>query len=342
MTQHVRIPWLAAALVSATLLLVGCNSAVPDGAPTTGGDSAGGTVRLGYSAWPGWFPWKVAEEQGFFQDNGVDVELTYFDSYTDSINALNTGNLDANSQTLNDTLASVSGGAEQVVVLTNDNSTGNDAIIAAPGITSIADLKGKRVAAEQGTVDHFLLLLALEEAGLTEKDVQFTPLLTDAAAAAFVAGRVDAVGVFAPFTTTALGLPGSTVISDSKDFPSAISDHLVFSKPFVDANRESVQGLVDAWFDALAWIEANPEPAVAIMAEQGGVTPEEYAEYDAGTTILSRQENLAAFEPGDTVKKLDFQARKISTFLTSTGLAESEPELDNLFDASFVEAADAP
>ena len=61
------------------------------------------------------------------------MELKYFDSYTDSLTALATGNVDANSQTLNDTLSSVSGGAKQTIVLVNDNSTGNDQIIAAAG-----------------------------------------------------------------------------------------------------------------------------------------------------------------------------------------------------------------
>lgn len=335
MLLSLRSRRLAALLLTAGLLTAGCADA-----PGSSARADGGTVRLGYSAWPGWFPWKVAEEQGFFEDNGVAVELTYFDSYTDSINALNTGNLDANSQTLNDTLASVSGGAEQTVVLTNDNSTGNDAIIAAPGITSVAQLKGKRVAAEQGTVDHFLLLLALEEAGLTEEDVEFTPLLTDAAAAAFVSGRVDAVGVFAPFTTTALSREGSTVLASSEDFPGAISDHLVFDEEFVEANGESVQGVVDAWFDALAWIADNRDAAVKTMAEQGGVTPAEYAEYDAGTTILTKEQNLAAFAPGDTAAHLDHQARVLSDFLTSTGLAEQAPDLDGLFDETFVEASE--
>ncbi len=112
-------------------------------------------------------------------------------------------------------------------MLVNDNSTGNDQIIAGEGINSVADLKGKKVAVEQGTVDHYLLLLALQKAGLTEKDIELIPLLTDAAAAAFVAGQVDAVGVFAPFTTTALERPGSKAIATSADFPGAIPDHLV-------------------------------------------------------------------------------------------------------------------
>src|SRR5690349_6226505 len=187
---------------------------------TGDGSAAGGAkVTIGFSAWPGWFPWQVAAEKGLFAKNGVNVELKYFDSYTDSLTALSTGNLTANSQTLNDTLSSVSGGARQTIVLVNDNSTGNDQIIAAPGISSVAELKGKKVAVEQGTVDHYLLLLALRKAGLSESDIELKPLLTDAAAAAFVAGQVDAVGVFAPFTSTALQRGGSKAITTSKDFP---------------------------------------------------------------------------------------------------------------------------
>lgn len=341
---------LAVSVLALGLLAAGCGGGdddepavtAPSASGTTTAASAapsGATIRLGYSAWPGWFPWKVAEEQGFFAKNGVNVKLTYFDSYTDSLTALATGNLDANSQTLNDTLASVSGGDKQTIVLTNDNSTGNDAIIAAPGITSIADLKGKKVAAEAGTVDHFLLLLALKDAGLTEDDVEFTPLLTDAAAAAFVSGQVDAVGVFAPFTTTALGLKGSTVIKSSKDFPGAISDHVAFSTEFIAAHKTEVQGLVSAWYDALDYIKTNRDAAIAIMAKQGGVTPAEYAEYDAGTTLFDKAQNLASFTPGTDATHLDHQAGVLADFLVESKLTDTKPDLTGLLDPSFAMAA---
>jgi NitT/TauT family transport system substrate-binding protein len=314
-------------------LLGGC----ADTATATAGKAT--TVRLGFSAWPGWFPWQVAQEQGLFAKNGVTVDAKYFESYTDSLTALSTGNLDANSQTLNDTLSSVSGGAKQTVVLVNDNSTGNDQIIARPGINSVADLKGKKVAAEQGTVDHYLLLLALRKAGLTEKDVQFTPLLTDAAAAAFVAGKVDAVGVFAPFTTTALGLKGSKAVATSKDFPGAIPDHLVFASSFVKEHPTEVQAVVQTWYDTLAWIKANPGRAIGIMAKRGGVSAADYKTYDAGTTIFTRRQSLDAFAAGSTPANLDYQAGLIGDFLVSTGLAEEKPSTDGLLEPRFVEAA---
>jgi NitT/TauT family transport system substrate-binding protein len=322
------------AVAAATILLIaGCADKSDSKA-----EAGSTTVRLGFSAWPGWFPWQVAQEQGLFARNGITADVKYFESYTDSLTALSTGNLDANSQTLNDTLSSVSGGAKQTVVLVNDNSTGNDQIIARPGINSIADLKGKKVAAEQGTVDHYLLLLALRRAGLTEKDVQFTPLLTDAAAAAFVAGKVDAVGVFAPFTTTALGLKGSKAIATSKDFPGAIPDHLVFGSAFVKDHPTEVQAMVQTWFDTTAWIKANPDKAVAIMAKRGGVSAADYTTYDSGTTIFTRQQNLDAFASGSTPANLDYQAAQIGDFLVSTGLADQKPSLDGLLEPQFVQA----
>ena len=320
------------------LALAGCNDQATTGGAGGGGGDSGGKITLGFSAWPGWFPWQVAADQGLFAKNGVDVEVKYFENYTDSLNALSTGNVDANSQTLNDTISSVAGGAKERIVLVNDNSTGNDQIIAREGIASVADLKGKTVAAEEGTVDHYLLLLALQKAGLGPADVKFTPLATDAAAAAFVAGRVDAVGVFAPFTTTALERQGSKAIATSKDFPGAIPDHLVVNPSLIQDRPDDVQALVKTWFDTVDWIRTNRDQAIAIMAKRAGVSPTDYATYDAGTTIFTLENNLEAFTPGSTDAHLDYQGRKISDFLLQTKLIDTKPDLEGLLDDQFVKA----
>jgi NitT/TauT family transport system substrate-binding protein len=296
------------------------------------------SVRLGYSAWPGWFPWRVSEAKGLFEKEGAPVKLQWFDGYLDSINALNAGQLDCNSQTLGDTISSVAGGADLQVVLTNDNSTGNDRIIAAEGITSVEQLRGRKVAVEEGTVDHYLLLLGLKEAGVDPGEVQIVPMETGAAAAAFVAGKVDAVGVFAPFTTQALKRPGSTTLFSSKDFPGAISDHLVCRREFVENNPEAIQKIVNTWFATLAEIRENPKPSLALMAERAGVSEKEYQAYDAGTTIFSLDQNREAFEPGDSMASLPYAAERIGEFLVEVKLAEKPPQLDNLLQPKFVQA----
>jgi NitT/TauT family transport system substrate-binding protein len=302
----------------------------------------GATIKLGFSAWPGWFPWQVAADKGLFAKAGVNVDLTWFESYLDSLNAFAGGKLDANTQTLNDTISSVAGGSQQVIVLVNDNSTGNDQIIVGPDVTSVAGLKGRKVAAEQGTVDHYLLLLGLQKAGLSPSDVDFQPLETGAAAAAFASGRLDGVGVFAPFTTAALKRPGSHALFTSADFPGAIPDHLVVSKALVDRRPGDVQKLVDVWYETIDWIKAHHDEAVRIMAKRAGVSAQDYETYDKGTTIFSLQQNLDAFGPGDDSSHLDHAARQISDFLLSVKLIDKAPDLAGMLDDTFVKAARAP
>ncbi len=330
---------LAAVLVVGLVALAGCGG--DDEASDS--SSAGGLARvsIGFSAWPGWFPWQVAKEKGIFTRNGLDVNLKYFESYTDSLTALATGNVDGNTQTLNDTISSISGGSKQTIVLVNDNSTGNDQIIVAPGIAKVEDLKGRSVGVEEGTVDHYLLLLGLQQAGMQPSDIELKTLPTADAAAAFAAGQLDAVAVFAPFTDTAITREGSKVLFSSADFPGAIPDHLVMDAAFVASRPADVQKLIDAWFDTLDYIAANPDDSIAVMAELAGVDPDAYRAYDAGTTIFTVAENVEAFTPGDSRKHLDFVARQIVTLLVDTGLIEIAPDLTGLFDARFVTAAAA-
>ncbi len=334
--MKVRIVSLFSVFLISLIVAVSCTPAQQS---TSGTNTATTPIQMGFSAWPGWIPWQVAQDEKLFEANNVKVDLKWFDGYLESISALTAGQLDANTQTLNDTISSVAAGADQVIVLVNDNSTGNDKIIVREGINSVADLKGKIVAAEEGTVDHFLLLLGLEDASMTQKDIDFRPLETGAAAAAFVSGKVDAVGVFAPFTTTALARPGSKELFSSKDFPGSIPDHLVVNRKLINERPQDVQALVNTWFDTLDFIRKNKEKAYTIMAQRAGVTVEEYKEYDAGTKIFSLEDNLRAFSGGGSdMASLPLAAETISEFLVEGNLAKQAPDLSKIFDDQFVQA----
>ena len=331
---------LAIVFLVTLTIAIGCsNPATKLGSdPSAPSSSVGETVRLGFSAWPGWFPWQVAQEKGLFEQNELSVDLIWFDGYLESINTLVAEQIDANSQTLGDTVSSLASGAEQVIVLVNDNSTGNDKVIVRDGINNITELKGKKVAAEEGTVDHFLLLLGMQKAGLSPDDIEFVPLETGKAASAFVAEQVDAVAVFAPFTTQALKRPGSKELFSSKDYPGSISDHLVYSKKFVEEHPEEVQKSVDTWFKALDFIKANPDASASIMAKRAGVTVGEYQQYAEGTQLFTVAENLAAFQPADNMSSLPFAATQMSQFLVEVGLIPKAPDTSGLFDDRFVKA----
>lgn len=342
-----RLPRFVLPVVAALMLFAGaCSSSSDDTATTdtgaTGttasGATCGETITLGYSAWPGWFPWAVADEKNLFEENGVDVDMRFFADYIASLDALVAGEVDGNSQTLNDTMLGVASGSEQVIVLVNDNSTGNDAIIVDESITSIEDLRGKTIAAEPGVVDHFLLLQGLASVDMTEADIDFRGLPNADAAAAFAGGEFDAVGVYAPSTLTALERPGSKVLFSSKDFPGTIPDHLVLDPQLVADCPGDVQNIVNTWYATLDWIEANPDEARTIMATAAELSPEEYAEFDAGTTLFTADQALAAFQPGTDTTSLEYTATLINPFLVQAGLIPEEADITGLFDPSFTQA----
>ncbi len=212
---------------------------------------------------------------------------------------------------------------------------GNDAIIVDESIRTIEDLAGKVVAAEPGVVDHFLLLQGLASVGLSEDDIDFRGLPTDAAAAAFADGEVDAAGVFAPFTLQALERSGSHVLFDSADFPGTIPDLLVASGNLVEERPEDLQRLVDAWYATLERLESDPEGTLAILAEAAEVSAEEYRSLQAGTRLFSAEEALAAFRGTTSPEGLLPVAQQINEFLISTGLAEEAAPLDGLFVDTF-------
>ena len=300
---------------------------------------AGEKITIGYSNWAGWWPWAIAEQEGIFVKNNVNVEMKWFDGYLESMNAFAAGELDGNCQTLNDTISFAADAVNgEVAVLVNDNSAGNDKIIVAEDINKIEDLKGKKVAVEEGVVDDFLLTLALQSKGMKRDDVEIVPLETGAAAAAFASGQTDAVGAFPPFWLTALKREGSKELISSADFPGAIPDLLVVSQKLIDEQPEQVQGLVNSWFDTLKFMEQNPEKANEIMAARADVSVEELEKFKEGTKIFTIEENLEAFSEGNSMKHMPFAAPKMAKFMVEVGFIPEAPDLTKIFDDQFVKA----
>jgi NitT/TauT family transport system substrate-binding protein len=310
-------------------LLILCLAAAAHAAP----------IKIGYSAWPGWFPWLIAEKQGIFKKNGVDVQMVWFDDYLQSIEAFSQGKIDGNSMTLIDALSAAASGKKLKVVLVNDNSTGNDQIIAKKEIKSLVELKGKSVAAEAGTVDHFLLLVALAEVGLSEKDIRFKNLPTDKAAKEFAEGKLDAVAVFAPNTTVALKTDKGHVLKSSKDFPGLIPDNLVISEESLKTRDADVRKIIDAWFETLNWMKANKAASIKILAEKAGVTEAEYQSYEDGTTLFSLADNVKAFDP-KTKESIGLHSTgaKIVKYLKENNFISRPVSVEKILEPKFIGA----
>ncbi|MDX2168027.1 MAG: ABC transporter substrate-binding protein [Deltaproteobacteria bacterium] len=303
------------------------------------GVAAAAPLKIGYSDWPGYTAWEIAKVKGLFKKHGVDVELVWFPVYTDSLTALNTGQLDCNLQTWNDTMAPLAEGLDLKTILILDNSFGNDALLANPSITSLKDLKGKTIATELGTCDQFLMLKALASVGLTEKDVKYTNLTVPDSAAAFLAGKVDAAVIWQPWVSQIQREGKGKVLYSSADIPGLIPDIVLCQAKVVQSRPKEMQALVAVWLDIIAYLKSNQDDALKIMAKVVDQPPEAYKAFLPGTRFFDLDMNLKSFEnqPNDTT--LYGSGKSISEFLVSAGLLKAVPDYAKSIDPQFVKAA---
>jgi NitT/TauT family transport system substrate-binding protein len=299
---------------------------------------AAAEVKVGVSDWPGWVAWYVAEQKGFFKKHGADVKLVWFANYTDSISALSSGQLDANSQTWSDTLGPLAKGVPVKTVLVNDNSAGNDALMVSPKIKSFAELKGRSVALEQFSVSHFVLATALAKNGMKPADVKIVNLSAGDAAAAFMAGRVDAAVVWNPWVNTIAQSGKGRALFTSKDMPGLIPDLLVAQDKAIQGKRRDLVGMIKAWFDAEKFVREQPDEAAKIMSKVVGMSPGEYKVFLPGTRFFDANANKAAFDAKNP-QSLAAVAPRIAAFLAEHKLIEGQPDAAKGIDASLLQDA---
>ena len=174
-------------LVSGVALTMAVAVAACGSSSTSGGGESTGaatsqaaeltTVGMGTQPWIGYGPWEIAKAQGFDKAHGIDLQLSTFTTDADVTSAF------ASNKIVATNAASITVGRlldkypDQAIVLVEDISTSADAIIAGPSVASVADLKGKKVAYEEGSTSDLLLRYALGTAGLTMEDITAVPTL---------------------------------------------------------------------------------------------------------------------------------------------------------------------
>ena len=132
-------------------------------------------------------------------------------------------------------------------------------------IKTVADLRGKKVAATRGTDPFTLTLRALRENGLTSKDVELVALQHSDGYVAWQRGNVDAWAALDPFLANALLKDKARVLFRKVEFNTF--GVLNVRQDFLQKYPRYVQTVVKAYERARLWIVAHPDDAAAILAE---------------------------------------------------------------------------
>ncbi|WP_035382559.1 ABC transporter substrate-binding protein [Ferriphaselus sp. R-1] len=297
-------------------------------------------VSVGYSDWPGWVAWQVAIDKGWLKEAGIKAKFEWFD-YSASMEAFAAGKVDAVLMTNGDALVTGSAGGKSVIIMPTDYSNGNDMIIAKPGIKSLKELKGKKVAVESGLVEHLLLLNGLKKAGMKESDVILVNAKTNEMPQVLASGDISAVGAWQPIAGQAMkGVPGSRPVLTSADEPGLIYDVLAVNPASAKKNKAEWLKLMKVWDRVVAYItDPKTQPdAVKIMAARSGVSPQEYLPYLKGTKLLSLAEGKKVFAKAAGFKSIYGSTKVADDFNVANGVYGAAQSVDSYIDASFINA----
>ncbi len=310
-----------------------------------GGDAAeapkpaGAPLKIAYSDWPGWVAWEIAIQKGWFKEEGVPVDFSWFE-YVPSMEAYSAGKVDAVAMTNGDALVTGSSGTPSLAIIINDYSNGNDMVVAKPGIESVAQLKGKTVGVEVGFVSHLLLMNALKKANLTDKDIQIKNVPTDQTPQTLKSGEVDAIVAWQPNSGQALKeVPGSKAIFTSRDVPGIIYDVLAVNPKSLKERRNDWLKVVKVWGRVADFIkdEKNVDEAAKIMSARVGLKPDEYKKLMDGTRILTLDENLKHYEKGGDLSSIYFSNKTVDDFQVKNDVYKKPMPFEQYIDSSLVE-----
>jgi sulfonate transport system substrate-binding protein len=343
---------LAAALAATAILAAACSTGTGSVGPTTAASAAassgaaasrgpaavtqGGTLTLDYATYN---PLSLVIKDKGWLEKGLapqDVTVTWVKSAGSNkanealrANAIDVGST-AGSAAL---LARSNGSPIQVIDIFSQPEWAAIVVPKGSPITSVADLKGKKIAATKGTDPYFFLLQALETAGLKPADVTVEALQHADGWAALQNGSVDAWAGLDPIMAGAEEA-GATLLYRNVAFNSY--GFLDATESFIKDKPDLAQAVVDAYEQARAWAQAHPDETAAILAKEAGL------DIAVASKVIKERSNLGV-DPVPGAAQVDVLAKIGPIFVESgdvSGPEAIDAALGSLVNASFIGNAD--
>jgi NitT/TauT family transport system substrate-binding protein len=336
--QH-RLTILVLVVVVLSFGMQSCNSqAKPQALPDLG------TIKVGYLPVTGLAPFYIAVEKGYFEEQGLDVELQSFNSGSTMIAPLSTGQLDVGSgETGTALFNAISQGLEVRVVATSSSQPPGYSVTTflvrkdlhdSGEITGPEDLKGRLVGVnvERGVAE-YMVSEVLSRGDLAIDDVEMVTLPFPDMPAAFSNQALDAAYLTYPLATRAINDGDAVVLYEAEEIVDTLQNGVTtYGKRFLDpANREVavrfMVALLKAGRDLYGDGWNNEENATIIN---------KYTELPVETIMNSPH---GYFDPNGRINTAS--TKLIQAYLISRGYTEySEPlPMSNVIDDSYLEEA---
>lgn len=294
---------------SATTLPVSSAAPAASTAASSSDKTDSKVVRVGYQKYGTLFLLKARGNlDSRLKAQGVSVQWVQFPAGPQLLEALNTGSIDYGSTGETPPIFAQAAGAPLVYVANEPPDPKGEAILVDKDspIQTVADLKGKKVALNKGSNVHYLLVRALEDAGLQYSDIQPVFLPPADARAAFEKKEVDAWVIWEPFQTVALKSAGARELKNGEGLVANRQFYLA-AKSFSEQYPDRVKAILEETEAVNSWTKGNFDEAAKILSPQIGIDP-------ATLSSILKERSYGIQQPlnSDVVK---YQQQVADTFL---------------------------
>jgi len=271
-------------------------------------------LRLGLALQPGSALAILAEEQGFFAAEGLDVSVRQYASGKLAVEGLFADEVDVATTAMAPVVFAAFDHDDVRILATMAYISDVHRIVARKdhGITRPADLRGKRIAVQRASATHFFLHMFLVSNHLTSRDVSLEYLPVEDLPDALAQGRVDAISTREPLVTQARQRLGDSAVVFARRGLDPYCEQIVARESLVGRQPEAVRSLLRALVRAKRAARQDPDTALQVVAARLGVEASELAgswnDFDLSVSLdqslLSNMEDVArwAIQEGLTRK----------------------------------------
>jgi NitT/TauT family transport system substrate-binding protein len=307
------------------------------GSSTSGSSTKySGTIHIASSTWTGYALIYLANSKGIWKNHGLDVNFKDVEDPNDRFIALAAGRLEGMASTVDAFARQQSNGVAAVEVFPIDASVGGDGILAANTIQSVADLKGKTVGVNQGSVSEWFLAQVLEKNGLHLADVKEQNMTSGAAGAAFVASKIDVAVTWEPWLSKAAARKDGHVLVSSAKYPDLIMDSFAFRKDFVQKYPDTVKEFMKAYYDAYTWMQGNKTEALKVIGDAVQETPADVTADLATMTLYDLSTGKQVIGTSSSHGKIYDNVKAAADFWKAQGKIDTAVNPSDAVDPSFI------
>jgi len=275
-------PIRAGALLAIAAVVAACGGGgVPAPTATTApgasaaavADPALAELRIDYATYSP--PSLVLKKQGSLEQAlpGTTIKWVYSAGSSNALNFLQGNSIDFGSTAGAAALLSRANGNPIKVVYIYEQPEWTALVVAKDSTAKdIRDLRGKKIAAQKGTDPYFFLLRTLNQAGLSQADIQYVNLPHADGRTALERGQVDAWSGLDPHMAASELQAGSKLIYRNKDFNTY--GFLNSREDFLRKYPETTKKVIELYERAKKWIVDNPDQAAQILADEAQINLE--------------------------------------------------------------------